>query len=343
VLYRSNPQSRLFEEALRMRGIPYKIVGSMSFLDRKEIKDVLSYWRLVVNQKDDPSARRVVNWPSRGIGRASIEVLAAAAVKNGFSFVEAMRSVDVIMPKAAAGVKSFLALLARLRSELEATPVDGPGLAAWAKRSLELIGVKQALFDDEDDPAKAERQWENVDELAHALGQMNLIELAQKTGALTSVDVLVEYLNQLTLEALDSKDEDDDDDGKSKDQVTLLTLHGSKGLEFPVVFVVGMEEGLIPHRRVIEEASDFSEERRLCYVGITRAKERLFLTRAKHRIRYGKKVPRTPSRFLGDIPGDLIATNDTSEVPDFTSKAARDAHENNVKNYLAELRAVIKR
>jgi superfamily I DNA/RNA helicase len=121
--------------------------------------------------------------------------------------------------------------------------------------------------------------------------------------------------------------------------VTLLTLHGAKGLEYPVVFLVGFEDGFLPHRRTIDEAVDFGEERRLCYVGITRARDHLFLTRTKNRIRFGKPVPRTPSRFLEEIPSDLIVRVDHSLSPDLTSKAAKEAHEDKVKNYLAGIRA----
>ena len=145
----------------------------------------------------------------------------------------------------------------------------------------------------------------------------------------------------MTLDPQDEKDDDKKED--QKNQVTLLTLHGAKGLEYPIVFLVGMEEGYLPHRRTIEEAKDFSEERRLCYVGITRAKEQVIITRARNRIRYGKKVPRYPSRFLAEIPTNLVITQDESLVPEINTKEAQVEHENKVKNFLAGIRAQIQK
>ncbi len=139
----------------------------------------------------------------------------------------------------------------------------------------------------------------------------------------------------MTLDPEDDKDEDDE----FKDEVTLLTLHGSKGLEFPMVFVVGCEEGYLPHQRTINEGIDFSEERRLCYVGITRAKEELVLTRAKHRIRYGKKLPRLASRFLADIPAECLITQDESLAPEPTDAVAKEAHETQVKSFFSAMRS----
>lgn len=381
ILYRSNPQSRLFEEALRMRQIPYRLVGAMSFLDRKEIKDTLSYWRLVVNPKDDASARRVINWPSRGIGKTTMETINQHAVAQGISFFEALSDAPRIATRGAAGAIAFRNLIQDLRKDLEQQPLDPVALANWAKRSLEKIGVKQALEEESDDPVQFARKWENIDELANALGQLKIDEILEEQQAHTtpkaetptrpalteilvtpgspvlgtepvaaaapvefepgelanSVVMLREYLTRMTVEASDDKDEKDE----QKDQVTLLTLHGAKGLEYPVVFLVGMEEGFLPHKRTIEEAQDFSEERRLCYVGVTRAKEYLIMTRAKNRIRYGKPVPRTPSRFLQEMPSHLIVTRDESYSPDLSSKEAQEKHETKVKDFLAQIRAQI--
>jgi superfamily I DNA/RNA helicase len=301
ILYRSNTQSRLFEEALRMRRIPYKLVGALSFLDRKEVKDVLSYWRLIMNPKDDASARRILNWPSRGLGKSTLEAINTHALEKSASFFEALGETARLAPRGAAGAASFCELITGLRGELERATLGTEALSAWGRHSLEKIQVKRALEEDSDDPVQAARKWENIDELINSLGQLNISEvLAQEPGA-NGITLLREYLSLMTLNALyENKNSEEEKD--SKDQVTLLTLHGSKGLEYPVVFLVGMEEGLLPHRRTIEEATDFSEERRLCYVGITRAKQHLILTRAKNRIRYGKAVPRTPSRFLDEIP-----------------------------------------
>jgi superfamily I DNA/RNA helicase len=359
ILYRSNPQSRLFEEALRMRKIPYKIVGTLSYLDRREVKDTLSYWRVVQNPKDDASFRRICNWPARGFGKAALELVNAAALASGKTLFETCESPPIgLSPKALASVSKFVELIRGMRADLDSIPLERVALADWGKRSLARIGVKDALFEEEkDDPKLAERRWENALELANALGQSDIegavaetreyVDLASGTmteavdAGLTPVSILSKFLQAMTLDP-----NEDDDDDTPKDEVTLLTLHGSKGLEFPVVFLVGAEEGYLPHQRTIdgtgpEAALGFDEERRLAYVGITRAKTHLVLSRAKYRVRYGKKVPRLPSRFTEDIPKSLILIQDESEAPEPTSKEQADAHETKVKDFMAELRSRI--
>lgn len=343
ILYRSNPQSRVFEESLRMRQIPYKIVGTLSFLDRKEVKDVLSYWRLILNAQDDASARRVINWPTRGISRAALEAINEHCLKNQKPIIEALPQVDTIYPRAADGARSLHALLQELKQALTEIPASPTSLAEWARRSLDRIGVRKALLEECEDPVVAERKWENVDELCNALGQINVEDVKTLANPECGLDLLRDYLTHLLLEARDEESDDDEKDKSDRDQVTLLTLHGSKGLEYPVVFLVGMEEGLLPHRRSIEEARDFSEERRLCYVGITRARDRLYITRCAHRTRYGKQVARTPSRFLQEIPAHLIRTQNESSAPDNTSDEALVKHEAKVKDFLASIRAQIKK
>lgn len=348
ILYRSNPQSRLFEEALRMRKIPYKIVGTLSYLDRREVKDTLSYWRLIQNTKDDPSFRRICNWPARGLGKTTLEALNTHALANELSLYEtailAVAETDAIQigitAKAIDALRKFTTLIEGMGADLRSIPIDRVALADWGKRSLAKIGVKEALFDEEDDPKLSERRWENALELANALGQM---EVESKDGVEpTSLGVLSEFLQAMTLDPRDEEDKDD----SFKDEVTLLTLHGSKGLEFPVVFLVGTEEGYLPHQRTIdgtgpEAILGFDEERRLAYVGITRAKSQLILTRAKFRVRYGKKVPRLISRFIADIPKELLLIQDESEAPEPTTKEAQVAHETKVKDFLAEIRSRI--
>ena len=349
ILYRSNPQSRVFEESLRMRQIPYKIVGTLSFLDRKEVKDVLSYWRLILNAQDDASARRIINWPTRGISRAALESINEYCLKNKKQIYEVLPQVESIYPRAADGARSLYTLLQELKQALLDIPAQPASLAEWARRSLDRIGVRKALLEECEDPVLAERKWENVDELCNALGQINVEDVKTLSNPESGLDLLRDYLTHLLLEARDEesekekKEKDDEKDKGERDQVTLLTLHGSKGLEYPVVFLVGMEEGLIPHRRSIEEARDFSEERRLCYVGITRARDRLYITRCAHRTRYGKHVQRTPSRFLQEIPSHLLRTLNESSAPDNGSEEALDKHEMKVKDFLASIRAQLKK
>lgn len=335
VLYRSNSQSRLFEEALRARGVPYKMVGALSFMDRKEVKDLLCYWRLILNPKDDSALRRILNWPARGIGKSSIEALVKHGLEQGLPLIESLRASETVAPRAAAGAETFLSRLDQARAALSQTPADPARLAAFGQETLRLFEFKRGIQDDVEDEAQAQKRWENVEELVNSLGQVPVSEVLPEAVAPTGEDLFRETLARFTLDAQDEKDKDKDDD---RDQATLMTLHGSKGLEFPIVFLVGAEDGYLPHQRAIDEAADLSEERRLCYVGITRAKEALFITRAKHRIRYGKAVPRNPSRFLEEIPARLMNVADETGTPDPTNAEAVEKHESMVKDFLAQLR-----
>jgi DNA helicase-2/ATP-dependent DNA helicase PcrA len=350
VLYRSNRQSRIFEEAFRLHQIPYKLVGALSFLDRKEVKDILCYWKLVLNPKDDTAIRRVINWPARGIGKSSIEAIHTFSVKNGCSFFEALQNESVtsqLNEKAKKGIGSFCQLLEELKRNLAAIKREDFGnqdtaflaaISEWARKSLERVGAKLALQTEEDDIAKAQKRFENIDELASSIGMMDLAPISQESAPETGEPVLQEFLSQLVL---NSKEEEDKDE-VPQNAVTLMTLHGAKGLEFPVVFLVGLEDGNLPHQRTIDEGTDLSEERRLFYVGITRAKEELYLTRAKTRIRYGKSIPRNPCRFLEDIPQELILERDESSTPDFKSEEAAKRHEEEVTNFFEEIQKRLK-
>jgi len=384
VLYRSNSQSRVFEEALRRRTIPYKIVGGLSFLARKEVKDVLSYWRLIVNPSDDASLRRILNWPARGIGKTSIETLSTYAFENSIPIFKAIQNREALasrlQSKALHAINGFRELIEGLDRRLAATDPTPEALSIWAKESLERINAKRAIEEESDDPVQAARKWENVEELIHSLGQSRPVDVEEQQeinpglepGAMMEVQtesisaegradigadvgqakvvnsgalvMLRDFLNRMSLDAQEAeKDQEKNDENTKKNQVTLLTLHGAKGLEFPVVFLVGMEEGFLPHKRTLDEVVDLSEERRLCYVGITRAKDHLFLLRTKNRIRYGKPVPRVPSRFLEEIPKELMVKMDESGTPEPSSAGGmidvQKEHENRVKNYLAEIRA----
>ncbi len=345
VLYRSNAQSRVFEEALRRYKIPYRIVGGQSFLDRKEVKNVLCYWRLVVNPADDASLRRVINWPARGIGKSSIEALSDHAFRQGISLFEALGQADLVAPRASAGAAALRAQILGLQQEVTALSTESQALADWARRSLAKLEIKKVIDEEQvEDPAQAARRWENVEELVHALGQTALDpEDLEADGAeqltATGLDVLREMLARMALDA--QEEEDGEDPSNDDNRVTLLTLHGAKGLEYPVVFLVGCEEGFMPHKRTIEEATDFSEERRLAYVGITRARDLLLLTRAKSRIRFGKPVPRLRSRFLDEIPKDLLLLVDKSFPDETSSEEAREAHEQRVSDHLAKIREMM--
>lgn len=353
ILYRANAQSRIFEESLRLHQIPYKLVGAMSFLDRKEVKDVLCYWKLAVNPNDDTALRRVINWPTRGIGKTTIEKIHVHSVQQNISFFESMNDHLVqneMNEKAKASVKQLTATLEELKNGIQAIRrenfqnLDGDYLQAvslWAKQSLEKLGIKKAILEEDEDTAKAQRRYESVEELANAIGMMDLPAYHPEdpaASAATGETLIQEYLSSLVL----NSKEEEDELNENKNAITLMTLHGAKGLEFPVVFLVGLEDGYLPHQRTIDEGVDFSEERRLFYVGITRAQEELYLVRAKNRIRYGKTMPRHPSRFLADIPSEILLERDESSTPSFQSDDAKQRHEDEVANFFAEIQSKLK-
>lgn len=344
ILYRSNSQSRVFEEQLRILRVPYHLVGGYSFLERKEVKNTLAYWRVILNPNDDASFRRILNWPSRGLGRTTLETLGNHAFQNHQSLFQALSQPSALSPKALPAALHFKETLMQLRVQLDtiaAPSLSGalPQLLGWARGSIETLHLKKGVEEDSDDPAQAARRWENVEELLHALGQISPEELFNESHLSKGIDkhpgvmLLREFIARMTLDPQDEEEEEG-----PKNEVTLMTLHGAKGLEFPVVFMVGMEDGFLPHQRSIDTLGDLDEERRLCYVGITRAKDRLLLTRAKHRIRFGKEIPRIRSRFCDEIPKEfLIFKDETGSVDSFDAKA-REEHEIKVKNYLADIK-----
>ncbi len=283
VFYRTNAQSRVLEEALRSEGLPYVMFGGVKFYSRLEVKDVLAYLRVLVNPADSISAMRVVNVPGRGIGAATIDKISAFTSEAG-GFLPACRlALDRgSLPAAAANkVAAFVALLDDFSSRLEEHPF--PRLAADL---IEETGYGPQLRSEKTEEARS-----RLDNLEQLLAGME--EHAATAGSLS------EYLEQISLITdLDSYD-------PSLDRVTLMTLHAAKGLEFPVVFMAGMEEGVFPHARVGYGGDAFEEERRLCYVGMTRAMDKLYLTHARRRRTYGSYQYNPPSIFLSDIPTPL--------------------------------------
>jgi DNA helicase-2/ATP-dependent DNA helicase PcrA len=279
VFYRTNAQSRVLEEQLMRADIPYKVVGGTRFYDRREIKDAIAYLRAVVNPVDEVSIKRVINEPKRGVGDTSIGKLDALATAHGLSFMDALRRADdaEVSGKARRGIDAFLALLDDVHDLTAGSP--GPLLQQLLERSGYL------------DQLEAERSIE---------AEGRLENLAELVGAANEAETVDEFLEQISLVA----DTDDlDDDATS---VTLMTLHSAKGLEFPVVFLIGLEDGVFPHLRSLTDPEQLEEERRLAYVGITRARRRLYLSHAWSRTLFGGTQYNPPSRFLDEIPADLI-------------------------------------
>ncbi len=281
VFYRTNAQSRALEEELVRAAIAYKVVGGTRFYDRREVKDLLAYLRVLANPSDEVSARRIVNVPRRGVGDASVERLARWARDNGCSFADALGHAAEagVTGKAAKGAAELLDLLEDLRRMVEAG--EGPG--ALVEAVATRTGYRGAL--EAEDTLEAHGRLENLSELA---------------GAATEYDSLDDFLESVALVS----DADELDAGDRR--VSLMTLHTAKGLEFPAVFLVGMEDGVFPHLRALEDPLQLEEERRLCYVGITRARRQLYLTHAWSRTLWGSTSHAIPSRFLSELPPELV-------------------------------------
>ncbi|MFF4156282.1 DNA helicase PcrA [Streptomyces sp. NPDC001678] len=295
VFYRTNAQSRVFEEIFIRVGLPYKVVGGVRFYERKEVRDVLAYLRVLANPEDTVPLRRILNVPKRGIGERAEAMIEALALREKVSFAQALRRVDEaygMAARSANAVKRFNVLLEELRTVVE----SGAGPATVLEAVLERTGYLaelQASTDPQD-----ETRVENLQELAAVALEFEQERTSQE-GA-ENPGTLAEFLEKVALVA--DSDQIPDEDTEGTGVITLMTLHTAKGLEFPVVFLTGMEDGVFPHLRALGQAKELEEERRLAYVGITRARERLYLTRASMRSAWGQPAYNPPSRFLEEIP-----------------------------------------
>jgi DNA helicase-2/ATP-dependent DNA helicase PcrA len=295
VLFRINAQSRLFEEALLRAGLPYLVVGGVGFYERKEVKDALAYLRLVLNPRDAVSLRRVVNVPARGIGERSLRELESLAAERGVSLWEALGlAVDEarLPARACLPLQRFRELIEGLRSEAAALPVKG-----LLQRTLELSGYAAALA--QEDSQESQDRLENLAELLSA---------AAEYDARGAEGGLAGFLDGVSLLS-------DVDRAKGDAPVILMTLHSAKGLEFESVFLAGLEEGLVPHSRSLGSSDALEEERRLCYVGMTRAMDRLHLTWAQSRQVFGQRRLSQPSRFLEEIPRERVRLSGAGRAP----------------------------
>ena len=294
VLYRTNAQSRTIEEALLKSNIPYTMVGGTKFYSRKEIRDVISYLNLIANTSDNISFERVVNEPKRGVGPGTLEKLRNFAYEQNMSLLDASANIMLspIKGKAAQGVYDFANMILNLRDQLDGLSITDTVEAILDKSGyLDALSMQQTL--------ESQSRIENIEEFMSVTKNFDETN-TDGTEDETGIDRLGRFLNDLALIA-------DTDDGEVEAaEVTLMTLHAAKGLEFPVVFLIGMEEGVFPLSRASEEPDELEEERRLAYVGITRAEEILFLTNANTRTLFGKTSYNRPSRFLREISDDLL-------------------------------------
>lgn len=305
ILYRTNYQSRAFEEQLLKSNVPYRVYGGTSFYQRKEIKDVLAYFRLVVNHHDEEAFRRVINYPTRGIGDTSVSRIIAAAQETGesmWSVCANLASYNVNVSKAVCNkIAAFQDMISRYSSHL-----DDEDAFVLGSELIKESGVSADVYGGHE-PEDISRQ-ENLEEFLDSM--QDFVESNREEGLSTG---LVEYLQDVSL--MSDKDSDDDD---NDNKVTLMTIHSSKGLEFPYVFVVGMEENIFPSPMCTDSMRLLEEERRLLYVAITRAEKHCVLTCAKSRFRYGHMEFDAPSRFLKDIDSRLMTVESSNYISDFS-------------------------
>ena len=297
ILYRTNAQSRMFEEKFLYANVPYKIVGGVNFYSRKEIKDVIAYLKTIANGKDDLAVRRIINVPKRGIGATTISRVQDYATEHGASFYDALRVAETIpgIGKSVAKLQAFVQMIQVLRTKQEFYKVK-----SLIEDILEQTGYMKEL--------QAEGTDEALDRMANVDELLNKAALYDEK---TENPTLDGFLEEVALVAdIDNLEED-------ADHVVMMTLHSAKGLEFPVVFMVGMEDGVFPSYISIssEDESELEEERRLCYVGITRARTNLFLTSAKQRMVRGEIHYNRVSRFVDDIPEEFMAENERAKIP----------------------------
>jgi len=292
VMYRVNAQSRALEEALLRYGVPYRLVGGTRFYQRKEVKDIIAYLKLIYNPQDNVSLTRILNVPSRGIGPRTLGQLQSWTRTHDTSLLEALRHMSRDDPAAKAGESlppRILQALAGFDALLQGLIVQGSKLSpsGLVDEILLQTGYRQYILDKEG----GDEKWENIMELRSVAGEYDELDPDEALGTFLEKVSLVADIDEL--------------DGTT-DAVTLITLHQAKGLEFPVVFIVGLEEGILPHRRAFEDRAEMEEERRLCYVGMTRAGKRLYLLRSYRRSLFGGSTANPPSRFLEDISPHLI-------------------------------------
>jgi DNA helicase-2/ATP-dependent DNA helicase PcrA len=310
VFYRTNAQSRVFEEIFIRVGLPYKVVGGVRFYERREVRDLLAYLRVIANPDDEMSLRRILNVPKRGIGDRAMESVSRHAQRHRVTFPAALAGVAEVSDLAARSAKSIAEFNALITS-LRALAASGEPVAALAEAILDRTGYVQELKASED--LQDENRIENLEEL---------VSVAREFDGAHPDGTLDQFLEQVSLVA----DADEIPEGAEHGGlVTLMTLHTAKGLEFPVVFLTGLEENVFPHQRSISDEKELEEERRLAYVGITRAQQRLYLTRAVARMWWGRPEFHKASRFLGEIPGRLIEwrRDESAAVPPAMERASQ--------------------
>jgi superfamily I DNA/RNA helicase len=329
ILFRTNLQSRPLETALRQANVRYHLIGGQSFFDRREIRDVLAFLKTLLNPDDDISLLRIANVPARGMSDATMERLLAASHERKCSVFAAMKNRAIaasLAPQARTALEGFVSLIERARAPLSAPPPQGSCgfcLASWADRFLDQIGYLAELRRSEKTAEAGEARARNVREFIATLDQSGPGVRLEQGGfnqpSMTPLDRLEAFLEQITLES--DREEEQENPGNA---VTLITMHSCKGLEFPHVYIVGLEEGLLPHARSEEEERSLDEERRLFYVAITRAMRTLTISHCSSRKKFGQPVPCHPSRFLSELPQSLLEHADAKAKQPVPPSAAKE-------------------
>ena len=327
ILYRTNAQSRAFEEQLRYENIPYVLIGGQQFFDRKEVKDTVAYFKVLVNPRDEVNLLRILNFPKRGIGETSADKLIRVSTEEQRPLWDVLRhppGSEELGEKPHRALADFVALMEGFRARFASTA----DLAALGREFLETLHIEEELYRTADDPTKARRRVENVGEVINAMASYQERD-EQPT--------LAGFLSKVSLLDRDEPPRGGKDAKLAQDAVILMSLHSSKGLEYPYIFLVGMEEGFLPHKKSVGEHVDVDEERRLCYVGITRARQVLTLLGAVRRKKYGKMLPREPSRFLAEIPAELLCTQQSKGRPE----ASPEEEEAMASNFFSSMKSLL--
>ncbi|MCL4750954.1 MAG: UvrD-helicase domain-containing protein [Myxococcales bacterium] len=315
ILFRTNEQPRAFELELRRERVPYQLVGGLSFYDRKEVRDVLAYLKVLANPADEVSLLRVLNTPPRGIGASTVETLLEQAVSAGEPLWNVLpRAVELgdIPHYAGERIEAFRRMIEGFRARLGTAP-----LAELARGLIETVNYKSEIERVYKNPGDVEARWQSIEELVNAVA---LYESRSDSPSLLG------FLEDTALSGREDQ-KDDDKDKRQLHAITLMTLHSAKGLEFPHVYMVGMEEGLLPHGRSIIDGRSIEEERRLCYVGVTRARETLTLTLCKARMKWGKARAQIPSRFLMEMRGETEKAQRAAEAAEKLFRGEAPAEE----------------
>ena len=326
ILYRTNAQSRAFEEQLRFEDIPYVLVGGTQFFERKEVKDSLSYLKVLANPLDEVALLRIVNFPKRGIGDSTVIRINQWSLENEVPLFEAFKRIEEIEGISDPIKEKVHAFHQTLLDAAEAFRQEG-GLAEKGKALFEKLRIEEEIFRTIDDAKAARRKVENVEQI------INSMAAYEERVPQATLPGFIEKVSLMDEDRFSGKDKKD----HGKDAVTLMSLHSSKGLEFPFVFLVGMEDEILPHKRAIYEDFTVDEERRLCYVGITRARLQLVMTRTLFRKKYGKLQERIPSRFLEEIPETVLNVQQSGVVKEVTPEEA----EKSAEGFFAKMKAMM--